>query len=76
MDAALMLGQGEPGGVPGVGAQARGVVDGEAKVVAEFGAGAALGRVFVAHGHPLAVEKHLRGSRYGWQRGQQGQYDE
>ena len=46
--------------VPGIGAQTRGIVDGQPEVVADLGAGAALGQVFVKSLAPRAGEIDLR----------------
>ena len=61
MHTALVLLQGEATGVPTICAQAGGVVDGDAQVVAEIGTGAALLLIFGgAEGGPHAGKQNLR----------------
>jgi hypothetical protein len=58
--AALVFGDyGDAVGVVAVGAEASGVAERDAHVVAEFGAGEALGAVFVIGGGPFAGEVYL-----------------
>ena len=53
MDAALLLGQRHAGGAPAIGAEAGGVVDGKAQIIAQLGTRAAFGLVLVTQGGPV-----------------------
>src|SRR5580700_8571263 len=52
--ATLIFGEFDERGVPAVGSQARGLVDWQAKIVADFGAGEPLTLVFVKSRGPLS----------------------
>src|SRR5579863_1368599 len=56
---ALVLGHGLNRRVPAVGPQAGGVVEGKAEIIAEFGAGYALGLIFVIARGPFAGKVDL-----------------
>jgi len=68
MNPALVLGQRDEGGIPGVGSKSGGIVERHAGVITEFGAEEAVGPVFLEDGEvvPYAGEVDLAesGTRY------------